>query len=216
MSAYGMDYGDYGRDEPETWTNNNEITEEEVRDNYLFDLSSDQESSYKWKDLMWGAMYTWTLVLGVKIYYAYPWMIDNDAFWKQACPSSAVSASVTGSKTYESGEIFAQWKTGWSNQKCKDAFPITNWTTESWLVMIVSAFGWLLWAVNQIWGNNGGILHMLQLRWTEIYLWFPVVYMWLAQNINNKSEPASKVILSWRNAAETDVGTNTTLLQWQQ
>ena len=115
MSAYGMDYGDYGTDQPETWTNNNEITEEEVRDNYLFDLSGDQESSYIWKNLMWGAMYTWTLVLGVKIYYAYPWMIDNDAFWKQACPSSAVSAAVTGSKTYESGEIFAQWKTGWSN-----------------------------------------------------------------------------------------------------
>lgn len=52
MSAYGMDYGGYGgygTDQPETWTNNNEITEEEVRDNYLFDLSSDQESSYIWK-----------------------------------------------------------------------------------------------------------------------------------------------------------------------
>lgn len=80
-------------------------------------------------------------------------------------------------------EVFAQWNTGWSNAECLAAFPITNWTTEAWLLIISNAFGWLLWAANTIWGSNGKTLHMAQVRWTEIYLIFPIIYMWLAQNI---------------------------------
>ena len=165
---------------------------------------------------MWGFMHTWTLILGIKIYYDYPWMINNNSFWKQACPSSGVTNAATGSATATSGEVYTLWATGWSNSKCLSVFPITNWTTESWLLMIVSAVGWLLWAFNVIFGNDGRTLHMIQLRWTEIYLIFPIVYIWLAQIISNGSKPAAIVQLSWTNSGGSTGGTNTTLLQWQQ
>jgi len=80
---------------------------EETRDNWEFDLSDDQERSYHMMNWMWGFMHTWTLILGVKIYYTYPWMINNHDYWKQACPSSAVTTAVTGSKTWESSEVYA-------------------------------------------------------------------------------------------------------------
>lgn len=64
--------------------------------------------------------------------------------------------------------------------------------------MVISVLGWLLWAFNVVVGNNGNILHMIQLRWTEIYLIFPIIYMWLAQIISNGSKPAKIVLLSWK------------------
>lgn len=80
---------------------------EETHDNWKFELSDDQEWKYDHANMMWGFMHTWSLILGVFLWYDYPRMIDTHQFWKQACPSSAVSAAVSGSNTAQSSEVYA-------------------------------------------------------------------------------------------------------------
>lgn len=99
-------------------------------------------------------------------------------------------------------EYYAMWGTGWNYDLCMAASPINQWTAQSWLLMTVHAAGWALWLANTLFDNEGHTIHLIQWRWTQLYLVIPIAYMIQTLIIKRDSQPAGTVKLSWSNLTD--------------
>lgn len=80
---------------------------------------------YEGLNIAWGTMNVWLFYLGTQIYTDYPYKITHHPFWMQTCPKGKTVSEVSGSApSATTMEIYSQWSTGWTLNRCLAAFPI--------------------------------------------------------------------------------------------
>jgi len=119
----------------------------------------------------WGILHIWMAVLGFMIYGYYPGLINSNAWWMKQCPTTlwttttATSVAATGTLTPASASATVIYvNVTWTNSTCLKAAPISQWSTVAWTALIGNGLMTLLWILNTVIGNNGGMLHMIWWR----------------------------------------------------
>ena len=137
---------------------------------------------YHTKVLYWtyGLGTTWMIILGYLVYYWYPYQITNDTWWSTQCPATAYTTAVTGA----SGTIEKQIN-GWTKDLCLDAAPIKQFSNLSTWMITFYSISFFNFAVNAIGFNDGGVMHEMWWRWSQLSIWGPIVnlcLLFVAQN----------------------------------
>jgi len=117
----------------------------------------------------WGILHIWMAVLGFMIYGYYPGMINSNTWWKNQCPTtlwtSALAPGTTALPQVLIGgtgtAAFTVVNATWTNSTCLKAAPVSQWSTVAWTALIGNGLMSLVWILNTIIGNNGGMLHMI-------------------------------------------------------
>ena len=126
----------------------------------------------------WGVLNIWMVVLGFLIWGYYPGLMTSSTWWKQQCPSTAwTAAAITAAIAASTANCTTPTATcptillatnnaavsiaGWTLDKCRSAAPISQWSTLAYTMMIGNGLMSLIWILNTIIGNNGGMLHMI-------------------------------------------------------
>jgi hypothetical protein len=53
---------------------------------------------------------------------------------------------------------------GWNLSDCRKAAPVSQWNTVAYTMIIGDGLVFLVWLLNTILGNNGGLMHMIFFR----------------------------------------------------
>jgi hypothetical protein len=53
---------------------------------------------------------------------------------------------------------------GWTLSDCRKAAPVSQWSTVAYTMLIGDGLVFLVWLLNTILGNNGGLMHMIFFR----------------------------------------------------
>jgi hypothetical protein len=134
----------------------------------------------------YGIIHVWMAVLGFLIYGYYPGLMSSNSWWKAQCPSTAwttvtLAASTTAGCTAVSGTGAASAACptivlytnnaagtalvpGWTLSDCQKAAPVSQWSTVAYTMLIGDGLVFLVWLLNTILGNNGGLMHMIFFR----------------------------------------------------
>jgi hypothetical protein len=131
----------------------------------------------------YGVIHVWLAVLGFLIYGYYPGLLSDNSWWKIQCPStswntvSVAAAVVAGTAdctiptaacptiylatNNAAGTAFIE---GWNLSDCRKAAPVSQWNTVAYTMLIGDGLVFLVWLLNTILGNNGGLVHMIFFR----------------------------------------------------
>jgi len=122
----------------------------------------------------------WMIIGGIIIYTWYPYQITNDTWWSTQCPVTAYTEKTTGA----SGTI-ERLVNGWTKDLCLDAAPIKQFTNLSYWMITFYSISFFNFAINAIWFNDGGVMHEMWWRWSQLSIWGPIVnlcLLFVAQN----------------------------------
>jgi uncharacterized phosphosugar-binding protein len=75
--------------------------------------------------------------------------------------------------------------TAWTEDYIKGAAPISSWFTQANVQMAMHGFGWSLWAANNVFGNDGGLLDTVFIRVSQLSLIAPIIDVVLTVLANN-------------------------------
>jgi hypothetical protein len=127
----------------------------------------------------YGIIHVWLAVLGFLIYGYYPGLMSSNSWWKVQCPSTAWTAAslalstTAGCNTTPTAACPAMLLytnnaspniPGWTLSDCQKAAPVSQWSTVAYTMLIGDGLVFLVWLLNTILGNNGGLMHMIFFR----------------------------------------------------
>jgi|DEB19_MinimDraft_2_1074335.scaffolds.fasta_scaffold14147_2 hypothetical protein len=131
----------------------------------------------------YGLIHAWLAVLGFLIYGYYPGLMSSNSWWKVQCPSTSwTTVSVTAATAAGTADclvptaacptIYLQSNNaagtalveGWNLSDCRKAAPVSQWDTVAYTMLIGDGLVFLVWLLNTILGNNGGLMHMIFFR----------------------------------------------------
>lgn len=118
-----------------------------------------------------GVFSTWMLIVGGLLYSWYPSMIYNNSWWRAQCPQTPyITSTLATINTASVGtqSLIEVAVNGWSRQECLNAPPILQWTTTSSWILTTYGLGWLLWVLNLITDNEGGILNFVTIVYSLV------------------------------------------------
>jgi hypothetical protein len=81
------------------------------------------------------------------------------------------SSIVNTTGTKDLTEVIVQ---GWTQKSCLNAAPIYYWHIEAWWMMISYSVGLIFWLLNGLFGNNGGLMHLIWVRFSETAVIMPI------------------------------------------
>ena len=127
----------------------------------------------------WGIYHTWMAIFGGLIWRWYPGYIQFDPWWMRQCPQYAWTSTlitdndsiVNLNGTKVKTEVIVN---GWTQQRCLKAAPIFYWNIEAWWMMISYSVGLIFWFLNGLFGNNGGLMHLIWVRFSETAVIQPI------------------------------------------
>lgn len=102
------------------------------------------------------------------------------------------TVSLTGTAT--ANEVIVN---GWNTSLCLQAAPIAQWRITSWIMMLTNSFGLFFWALNLVFDNRGGWMHLGWLRMSEAWALSPIIAIIYAYSAWNSYGVQSAVYLSW-------------------
>jgi len=128
----------------------------------------------------YGIIHVWMAVLGFLIYGYYPGLMSSNSWWKVQCPSTAwttvtLAASTTAGCAvptaacpamllYTNSAAGTALVPGWTLSDCQKAAPVSQWSEVAYTMLIGDGLVFLVWLLNTILGNNGGLMHMIFFR----------------------------------------------------
>ena len=117
----------------------------------------------------WGLIHIWMTVLGFLVYTWYPKLLTSNAWWANQCPTTLwTTANITTTTSLTTGTAtVTQVNNTWTNSTCLKAAPVSQWSTLAYTMLIGDGLVSLIWLLNTIIGNNGGMLHMIFWRTSQ-------------------------------------------------
>jgi hypothetical protein len=78
----------------------------------------------------------------------------------------------------------------------KEGKPATSWYTVASAQLFLSGSAFLLFAINMVIGNNGGPIHMIFMRFSQLATLFPILYLFLIMTARGQLKKCTEIALA--------------------